>query len=719
MPPRLKKWLKRLTIAALLLVAIGVGAFTWIAYWPLEGDVDDLMTLVPYDAEFLMRANWDDLQQTGWIERNLEQSALHPALREWRDEEGAFRSRELASSSLPGLKRAVSALEEAINSQIPLSAEWATFGVEKDILRGELAIAGMWCQDRDPRQGPPAWQEILVLKRVSWRPRMALAALSHDFVRERVVAGSPDLADLSDEGDGVLKVTLRNVRVSPERERAACGRNFTMPPENEWYLRRIRDVVAVSNSRRMISRVADLTREGKASDSFAGRPGFDARLDPNGVVAVANLQPLARYLIRWIERRQDRLGVLNRFLRPNSLEKLNGGVSLAVSDLLTFGGRMSYVPQEAGDIADAMYRLPPRPVTEGIASMVPAADTFLAAFVRCDPRYLLTAVYEEAMSAEERRIWQTNLQQMRREGRTTFTTVEDLFREVASRMDDTATIAIGRLRAYDGYAQEDYFSDDQPAALPAFAILVKLREGASPDEVDSFLAEKVPLVGIDTNLERREHRGMTYTRLHVPGTLNERHLEPAYVVVSGHLVLSSSEVYLKQILDAVTGEAGTSLAQDDAFRVTMRALPERGQAALFVDIEKLTRVPPSGDPRGRPWGYLWDQRNEVVRSRHDDREIAIAVRRTEEAKYPKPLSRDAARAVNDAVTRAKERFYAQYPDFVEEYRRELETMRRFRSVGLVVAAQPTALDTQSHLELQAVVSLRDAEADIAWARRKP
>lgn len=709
MPQRLKKWLKRLALLVVVLAVLGIAGFTWIAYWPLEGDVDDLLALVPYDAEFVLRGDWDDLMATGWTQRNLEAAPLHPLLKDWWSGEGEFRTPELSSVGLPAIRRRIEAVELQVNSQIPLSQLWGPFTLKGDVLQGEVAIAGSWCANLDPRLGPPSWQEILVLKRVSWRSRTGLAALSHEFVRDQVVAGG-EIRSIEDMGDGILKLVLPAVRVSPERDRAGCGRGFVMPPENEWYVRRVQDVVAVSNSRRMIGQVAELTKEGGLSDSFARRPGFETRLDPRGVVAVANLQPIADYMIRWIDRRQDRLTVLQRFFRPRSLEKFNGGLDLGTPDMLKVGGTMTYVPRDAGAIVDAMYNLAPRPVAEGIATMVPARTTFAAAFLRCDPSYLLTAVYEEAMTPDERRLWQNNLQDMRRRGITAYASVDDFIADVARRMDDTSTIALSRLDAYDAYDQSEWWTD-APPATPAIAIMVKLREGASPAEVDAFLKEKVPLVGFEGELQTAEHRGTRYTKLELPGrTLNERHLVPAYVVVQGHVVLCTSETYLRQILDTLADGPGSSLAEDDAFRVTMKGLPSRGQAAFFVDIEKLTRTPPPGQASGSPQGFLWDQRNEVVRSRHSDIAAIREAREEIEARYPKPMSREQQAEANRAVEKAQERFFARYPEHVETYRRELESLRRLRTVGVVVAA------SQQDLELRLALTLRQAEPGLAWTR---
>ncbi|MGI9539343.1 MAG: hypothetical protein ACR2N6_04260, partial [Miltoncostaeaceae bacterium] len=70
MRTRLLKWSRRLLYVVLALVVIGVAGFTWFCYWPLEGKVDDLLTIVPENAEFVIRGDWEDIEQTGWIQEN-------------------------------------------------------------------------------------------------------------------------------------------------------------------------------------------------------------------------------------------------------------------------------------------------------------------------------------------------------------------------------------------------------------------------------------------------------------------------------------------------------------------------------------------------------------------------------------------------------------------------------------------------------------------------
>ena len=59
---RLRRLAKRLAIAALVLAVLAVGAFTWFAFWPLEGKVRRLEDLVPADVDFVYTTRW---QTTG------------------------------------------------------------------------------------------------------------------------------------------------------------------------------------------------------------------------------------------------------------------------------------------------------------------------------------------------------------------------------------------------------------------------------------------------------------------------------------------------------------------------------------------------------------------------------------------------------------------------------------------------------------------------------
>ena len=168
---RLLKYLKRLLILVVILGVIGVGAFSWLCYWPLEGDVEDLLYLVPEDSEFVLRGDWEDIERTGWIQKNVIDDPLHPLVRKG------------AQEALTEARAKIREIEGQINANIPV--EFAKFGVEEDVLKGEVIVSGHWCPGAGPDKGTPKWQEILVLTRVSWKTR-CVAALKHGFIRDQV-----------------------------------------------------------------------------------------------------------------------------------------------------------------------------------------------------------------------------------------------------------------------------------------------------------------------------------------------------------------------------------------------------------------------------------------------------------------------------------------------------------------------------------------------------
>src|SRR5262245_62959006 len=65
------RWLKRIAIALLVLLVIGVAAFTWFAYWPLEGKVERIDALVPGAVDFVWRASWPEIKEQGAVARWL------------------------------------------------------------------------------------------------------------------------------------------------------------------------------------------------------------------------------------------------------------------------------------------------------------------------------------------------------------------------------------------------------------------------------------------------------------------------------------------------------------------------------------------------------------------------------------------------------------------------------------------------------------------------
>jgi len=680
---RLLKYLKRLLILLVILAVIGVAVFTWLFYWPLEGTVDDVLTLVPEDVEFVLRADYDDLKATGWVQENVLDDPLHPEL-------GVQ-----ARNALEQLELELQTIQAQIDQQSPVAVDVASF-VEEHILGGEVCIAGNFWEGSSPGRGsPPQWKEILLLKKVS-RIARCVSGLQHGFIRRQVQLGPQ--VELSAESDGVYKFALRGMQ--PGRGRPARPGD---PDMSQWFLVRVKDVLAISNNRRIVEDVLALG-EDPDGRSFAARPGFDIPQTPGRINAAVNLDPLHVYFNRIFDYYPD-LKALRRFLPPEALVKLSGNLSLEGVDMLQGGGAIHYVDTtvESEDVIRNVYSLPPRRVSEGIAALVPARDTFAVLSLRTNPEYLLNKIVFEALPAEIRKLWRDNLRANPEAG---FASVPEFFEDLSTRIGDEAMVAMGRMgEIYDKVDFPEWYSEE-PEPLPALAIMVKLGEGATQEELQEYISSKIFLLGMEKELDRIEFGNFTYSRAKLKvETLDYKYVRPCFIVVQNHLVMTSTEGYMRQILETVRDNENNALAQDETFRVTMGALPDDGHVGIFVDVEKLTRVPRSirldpDDPADRDLGapgtrgFLWDQRNSWVIQNKDERTEAIRFRRAERRKFPERMNAQQEIVLEDRVDEHMDRWLMRYPEFLEEYRRSLQTGRRLRGVGLVLGSRGTTLDAR-------------------------
>ncbi len=661
MPKRLKKILKRLLIAGLVLAVLGLVAFTWLLYWPLEGDHDDLMALVPYKVDFVLRTTWEDSAQSRWVRENLLDSPLHPAIGRALDQ------------GLDEARRRIQEIEGQINANIPV--EGLRFDVEGDLLAGEVVVAGNFCQGVGP-EAPPSWQELLILTRVGWKTR-CVAALKHGFVRDNL---GPRLrvTPLEDE---VYHLHFPLEPVSPPELRSGCGGGFVMPPENEWYLRRCKGVLAISNSKRLIRTVAENSHEDiSRGESFRERPGYRTAFEPGSgrLVAAVDFEPLQQYLARLLEH-HDGIKLLRRFLVPRALLKLNGGLDLGSPTLLHAGGTVEIDPDAAELAVRNVWRLDSRSLREGIAEFVPAKETFLVAMVRGDPAYVMQAIVEDALTLKLRRLYEENLRQRGR-----FTSLDEFVRELATKVGDTITVAVGRLdEVFDKVEYPTYWLEtDAPDPMEGVALMVRIAESATPAEVDAYLSEVVPALGFKPELERVTYQGFTYSRCHLEQELGDYQLaSPCFLLTQNELILTNAEPYMRRILDTLKDPVGQAMAREGTFRETMAALPPDGHLAVFVDLEKLTRVPDGIEPGGQPRGHLWDLRRLWVVGNHDSRAAAQEERARLRRDYPQ-MGED---ELEGRVERFADTFEEQeYPRFLEEYRRRLADLRLLRSIGFSV-----------------------------------
>lgn len=689
MRQRLLKYLKRFAIVLLLLGLVGLGVFTWLSHWPFEGDVDDILSLVPEDVEFVLRADIEDLRSTGWVQSNVIDDPLLAPMG------------EAAAEALERIDLELATIQAQVAQQSPVDVDVRAF-VEDNVLAGEVCIAGNFWKQASPRDGGPRWKDLLILKRVSHLAR-SVSGLQHGFIREQVQLGPA--VELSAEGEGIFKFTL------VEMQRTTPAARPGDPDMTAWYLARIKGVLAISNNRRLVEEAVVLGDDPEGR-SFARRPGFEIPQTPGRVNAAINLDPLHHYFNRAFDY-YPQLKPLRRFLPPDALVKLSGRLSLRGRDLLTGGGNIEYVTteREAEDVVRNVYSLPDREVSAGIAALVPAKDTFAVISLRTNPEYLLNSVVKEALSPSDLRLWEDNLRNNPKSG---FGSLEEFFEDLSTRIGNEAMVALARMgETYDQIDFPDWFSSE-PSPLPAMAIMVKMAEGASQAELTEYLQSKIFLLGLEENLEQVKYGDYSYSRgkLKVE-TLDFKYIRPCFIVVSNHLVMTTTEYYMRQILDTVRDAETNALVQDETFRVTMAAVPERGHVGLFLDLEKLTRVPTSirlegddldlGAPGTR--GLLWDGRNDWVFNEKDDRTEAIRVRAEIARRFPSPPNNQQKIEMEKLEDAHMERWLERYPEFIEEYRRKLEGWRRFRGVGVVLGA------TGNTINADFAVVLRERDRD--------
>ncbi|MCP5067181.1 MAG: hypothetical protein GY946_11500 [bacterium] len=688
MRQRLKKILKRLLLIGLVLGLIGVLAFSWLCYWPLESKVESIDHLIPRPVEFVLRGEYEDLKATGWVQANVLDDPIHPMLEEQVDSHFASIQSELAR------------MEELIQSFIPLGLIDAD--LEREALFGEALIAGVFCESTRPPE-LPQWQELLVLKRLSWKARAAFAAfLNHGFIRDNAV--HRNIAQITEAKDDIYKVLLPQVRVRPEQMRG-CGGGDVMPPDNVVYLARIRDVFAFSNSLPLIEEAVRLSeRAADSGESILARPDFDIEARKGGVVAALDLEPLHGYLTRLLDDPTSATRVLLRYLSVLQLNRLNGSLSLEDPTMLRASGRVDFRTAGMDQEMMAMYRMAPVPIGAGMAGFVPAKDTFMLAALRTDPMHFFQTLLNDVATPAQRELLNENLAQVGE-----YENLEEFFRDLAKRLDDRVAFSLGRLsKKFDTVDYADWFNeDDRP--MPALAFMIKIMEGAKPEEVDEFLRDKVKLLGFGDDLETKEYAGFTYTRAQMIQKFRDFKLvTPCWMLAQDTFIFSTNEDYFRQILDTLK-DPTLAIANDDRFRTTLGMLGSEANLSLYIDIEKVMRVPPDSQPGSQPRGFAWDWRNEWITAEKDPRFHSQAqfqkyVREFQARNGARPNEQQKG-ALWDRVDTWADVQRERYPEFVEEYRQMLSGYRRFNSLGALVTG-----GVEDELQVELVLQLRERDA---------
>ncbi len=694
--------LRRLLLILLVVGIVLLAAFTWIAYWPLEGSVESVAGLVPGDVDAVFRTSWQGVKETGWLQENVIEAPIVPQLSDFAEQlRLAFeRVRKAQEAGVPArdpeamrrggddLGSAIEMMlqnEKQINDQIPLGI--TTFSFEDDVLGDELVFAQRFCAGADPRQGPPTWREFLLLTRVSWKAKF-VSALKHGFVRNNL---DPNLK-VEAVGDGIFKFTLLNVPVMTPRQRQ-CGDGTLRPPNNTFYLTRVKDVLGISNSPTLIGQVADLGAFPDSGRSYLDRPHVELDLDRGAVAASMDVQPIENYLVRALETYGRPYTILRRYLTVTALHRLNGAMLLPSRDQVLAHARIRYHPAQLGPGVGEVYALQPEAPGSAVAGLVPQEDTFAALLLRTQPGQLLSGIFQDILTPAQQQLWRDNLRRMGR-----YEDIEDFFGEFAAKLSNTAGIAMARMS--DPYDTLDYpgFWVDDPEQYPspgfgAIAMMVHLNRDTSPAELDQYLAERVPLLGGSPELEKVEYRGLTYTRIGLQMEAADfAHVSPAWILAQEHFIFASNETYFRKILDTIVDpRAHPPLKESVAFRAAMDKLPSKVHVALFVDLERLFRVPPSTEPGEQPRGFLWDGRNDWVNANHNPSLAAADYRRRREAEIRQRtnspvLTMQQEVELDKEVGRHLDEHMEHYRDFIEEYRLELARYGRLRALGLGILA---------------------------------
>lgn len=681
------RWLLRLLLVVAVLLVIGVAGFWWFAYSPFEGRVDDVTAIVPADVEFVYRGSWAEIRDRGWFQQHALDRPVHSdleRLRDFRETSGVATLEDRVQQGLPGAVRFLRRLVYGTDS----------FSVERDLVPGDVVAAGKWCPGGSPLKSGPKWpREILLLTRVSGQVKFGFEALRHEFVRRRAMPPDSDL-DVVETPEGWLRVESRDPRLVPKR-RETCEGGAEMGAFNVWWVLRVKDVLAVSNSEDLLRKTAEAASG--SGDRAVDRPGFSMPPAEGGMSAFVDLEGLRSYLNRFFSTADgtQKMGAfLGKFLAIDTLDRAHARlVPLPSGDGILGRATVEYSADRLRAFRDvkATYDLTPTRLADGIASILPAKDTVALAQVTTPPSALFHAVYD-ILSKDDQRIIEGHVREIgakrRARGEKGYDGVGEFLDELAGQLTSNTGIAVARIPSvFDAAKFDQWYLGAEPAATMALTVLVGIPPGRSADEVDKFLADRVRALDFDPP-ERAQTPGptpVTYSRLPLRVRKDDGSgesvriadldlIHPAYFVGNGWLVLSTREDYLLEVLKTIQGGA-PSVRSTRTFDAAMRDLPPDATLALYVDGEAARSL-------------LWDHRNEVVRSRHPDDEYAkqFRVRLHEEARRAgRPID---FKTVNDAVDREVDRYRKEeYGRFVAEWRRDLDSFRRFGGVGVVLAAR--------------------------------
>jgi hypothetical protein len=236
-------------------------------------------------------------------------------------------------------------------------------------------------------------------------------------------------------------------------------------------------------------------------------------------------------------------------------------------------------------------------------------------------------------------------------------------------------VAVARIPSvFDAAKYEEYYPVGEPVPIAAFAVMVRIREGASQEQVNTWLSDRISALGFDPpELVTSPDAKITYSRLKIrprvgrDGTASlppeYENVRPAFKVAEGHVLLSTREDYLLEILKTMRGgpDDPRAVGASPDFDAAMRELPQEATLALYVNSKNMRDL-------------LWDHRNDAVRKAHPDNEYAREYRvRLVRNSGSRPDHGKISQQVDDEMVRWRR---DEYPRFIEEYRAGAASPRR-------------------------------------------
>ena len=702
---RLLRILLRLGIVLVALGILAVLGFTWLAYWPLEGTWDAVENVVPADVDFVYKGSWTEIRDRGWLKRHAIDEPVFPGLEKLADlprDAGVDRVERSIDDGLPGpikfLRRVLFGTDE--------------FRVEKDLLAGDVVIAGSWCSGVKLLETPP--RRLLLATRVSSQVKFAFEAMKRDFIRSRALP--PDAGVTLDvTSDGVLRVQTTDPAIRARGKPRPCEGGAESDTMDVWWVARRKDVIVAASSEDLLARALEAA-DGHG-DRAVDRPGFELPRVEGGISAALDLTGVRSWLLGLFGSNADgnrAARFLGKFLAIESLDRANASVGPLISgDGILALANVTYSPERLRAFKDvsATYALSPRPMREGIAAQVPAKDTVAVAQLITPPRALLGAVYD-SLEPDDRRLIEENVARLgadrRARGENGYPSVADFLDDIATQLESNTGVAVARIpSAFDAAKFDTWYVTDEPSPTVALALTFGIPKGKTPEQVDKYLSDRVAAMGFAPPEPVTSPDGITYSRLKLAlgpeegghGSFKPKDLElvqPAYRSGDGRLVLATREDYLLDIVRTMRGgaDAPKSLLQSKSFDAATRDLPADATVGLFVDGENFRKL-------------LWDYRNTLVRSMHDDTEHARSFRASvaEKARREGRAMPDPAK-INAEVDAEMARFRGEgYGKYVEELRATLSKLDRLGGAAVVLTSR-----ADSQLETGATIVFSSSTA---------